>query len=161
MKNIIRNILWAIIIFPFFISIFMIDHFLFWLLFGCYVCLIGLLLLVIGLFSKLMKIEGNIKRFFTRLYLLVFGIGMLAFFWIVWSSSFLDVNAYFSKDYKTIKGFPSHIGSRSSKSLFQTIEINKIELKSVYEINYKDIDKEFEALYLPNSKYVIRLWKYK
>jgi hypothetical protein len=161
MNNIIKNFLWGLLIFPFFISMFFINHFIFWLLFGFYILLMGILMFVLGLFNRLEKVEGKIKRIFLRVNALIVGVGFLVLFGFVWIPSFLDVSAYLSRDFKTVKGFPNHIDHLSSRSLFQTIEINNIELKSVYEIPEKDFDKEIEAVYLPRSKYVITLWIYR
>ncbi|WP_438349958.1 hypothetical protein ACP8HI_04620 [Paenibacillus sp. FA6] len=158
-NNLLKNFLWGLLIFPFFISIFCINHFLFWLLFGIYILLIGILLTTLSLFNKLETIEKKLKRYFIRAFTFLGGIGMVVFFSYIWATSYLDIGAYFSKDYKTVKGFSS--GHVTARSLFETFEVNNIELKSTYIIPEEDLDKEVEATYLPRSNYVIELWIYR
>ncbi|SES88030.1 hypothetical protein [Paenibacillus sp. NFR01] len=161
MKYSIRNILGITLMFPMFISMFTLNHFISWLIFGIYILLLGLVFLFSSFLSNFEKIENKINKVFMRTLAFIVGVGMIMFFSLVWSTSYLDISAYFSESYETVRGYPSQIGDVSSKSVFQQIEINHIKLKSVYEIHEKDFNKELEATYLPRSKYVIKLWIYK
>ncbi|MDQ0194613.1 hypothetical protein [Paenibacillus wynnii] len=153
------NIFGAIIMAPFFISMFFMEHFWFWLTFSFYILLFGILLIILGFVSRMQKIESSIKRLLTRIVVTITGIGLVIFFTLVFSSGFLDIPAYLSKDYKVIRGKPDYISSIHSKSVFQTIEINNISLKSVYIIPEDNSFIEYKAYYLPNSKYVIKLFE--
>ncbi|NBD25402.1 hypothetical protein [Paenibacillus glycinis] len=160
MKRILNHLIWGLIIFPFFISMFCLSYFPCWLLFGLYILTIGILS-IFGTFSKLEKIKNKVRRIFTRIAFPIVGIGMLVFFCFVWAPGYLDIGNYMTKDYRTVKGFPEHIDHLSSRSLFQGIKVKNISLISVYEIPEQDFDKEIEAVYLPRSKYVIKLGIYR
>jgi hypothetical protein len=151
------NIFGVFITSPFFISMFFLEYFWCWLTFSFYILLIGVLLLILSIVLRIQKVESPIKRLLTRVILIITGIGLVIFFVLVFYSSFLDIPAYLSKDYKVIRGNP--ISSMSSKSVFEIIKINNVSLKSVYIIPQGKSLIEYEAYYLPHSKYVIKLYE--
>lgn len=115
-------------------------------------------MLIFGVQSNLEHINSVFKRTFAKISVIISGLGLIVFFVLVMSSSFLDIGAFLSKEYKTVVGFPNKGSQVSIKAFWQTIEINDIRLKSVYKISEENASKEIKAVYLPHSKYVLELW---
>ncbi len=103
MKKILNHVLWGIILFPFFISMYYVNYFPLWLLFGLYILIIGALSIYGSIFSKLERIEKKGKRIYTRIILIITGIGLIVFFSLVWATSYMDIGNYISKNYNTVK----------------------------------------------------------
>jgi len=142
---------------PFFISMFYLDNFWYWLTFALYILLFGLVITIFGFTSRIEKFENPVNRMFIRIVAIIIGVGLVIFFAFVFSSSFLDIPPFLDKNYEVIIGRPDLISSINSRSVFQTIEINNISLKSVYIIPESNLLTEYKAYYLPHSKYVIKL----
>lgn len=154
-----RNLIWGIGMAPFFIGLFFTNYFLVWLLVGLYILFMALYFTVLCIFNDFKKVNGKLRRTFGRIGCFFIGVGIMIFSVVFWFTSFLDIGAYFSNDYKTVKGVSSH--HVTAPNLFETFMVDDIKLKSVYKIPDRDLGKVVEAIYLPRSKYVIKLMVYK
>lgn len=153
-----KKIVWNIAMVPFFVSLFFLQYFLVWLLLGSYVVFLGGFLIILSIKGDFQRISGVLKRRVYKATTMMSGIGLILFFSFIWATGYLDIGNYFAKNYEEVKGISSH--HISARSLFETFEIEKIKLKSVYIIPEEDFDNEIKAVYLPHSKYVIKLWVY-
>ncbi|RJX37659.1 hypothetical protein D3P09_22055 [Paenibacillus pinisoli] len=157
-----NNFFAAIFMTPFIASIFLLNYFWFWFVFSIYILLLGIYLILLTT-SGLNHITNRAKRGAIRTIVGIAGIGLIVFFFAVFSPVVFDIGPYLRNEVKVVigKNIDSSTITTKSKTLWHDIKIQNqnqetIELKSVYAIANYEI-RTIRAVYLPHSKYVLVL----